>query len=45
MRKQTNDIYETDRIWFYGHLRHTTTENMTTMEKIDTSELMKIMSY
>ena len=23
-----------DRIWWYNHLRHTTTENMTTLEKV-----------
>ena len=34
---------EIGNIWWYNHLRHTTTENMTTMGKIDTSDLMIII--
>ena len=34
-----------DRIWCYKHLRHTTTENMITMGKVDTSDLMIIITW
>ena len=34
-----------DRICCNKHLRHTTSENMTTMGKFDTSDLMMIMFY
>ena len=32
-----------DRIWCNKHLRHTTTENMITMGKVDTSDLILII--
>ena len=34
-----------DRIWCKKHLRHTTTENMITMGKADTSDLMMIITW
>ena len=34
-----------DRIWCNKHLRHTTTENMITMGKVDTSDLMMIITW
>ena len=42
--KVSRDIHvPDDRIWWYNHVRHATTENMTTMRKVDTSDLMMIM--
>ena len=35
------NLYEaTDRKWWYKHIRHAAMENMTTMGKIDISDLM-----
>ena len=34
------DMYGTDSIWLYSHLKHTTTENLKKIGKIDTSDLM-----
>ena len=34
-----------DRIWCNKHLRHTTTENMITMGKVDTSDFMMIITW
>ena len=34
-----------DRIWCNKHLRHTTTENMIPMGKVDTSDLMMIITW
>ena len=34
-----------DRIWCNKHLRHTTTENMLTMGKFDTSDLMMTITW
>ena len=34
-----------DRIWCNKHLRHTTTENMITTGKVDTSNLMMIITW
>ena len=34
----SRDIFETDSIWFYNHVGQKTTENMTTMGKVDASD-------
>ena len=34
-----------DRIWCNKHLRHTTTKNIKTMAKVDTSDLMMIITW
>ena len=39
-RQHYRDIYGTDNIRWYNHTGHTTTENMTRMGKVDTSDLI-----
>ena len=40
----SRDVYETtDSIWWHNHFRHTSTENMTTMWEVYTSDLMIMM--
>ena len=43
---KAGDIDEiTGRIWWYNHLRHTSQKNMTTVGKVDTSDLMITMKW
>ena len=41
----SRNVYAIPRIWCNKHLRHTTTENMITIGKVDTSDLMMIITW